>query len=401
MFIDVGAGVGAYAKIARSAKRIMCFEPDPRCVVELKKKLGGRVELFPIALGAWNGLQKFHIANSILHSSLVKPTAQEKTTILVAVEMLDNYVDKVEDGEEVVVKMDTEGAEHLILEGGRRFIAMHKPTLLIEYHNNLRDVYNLLRKYGYEIVRIEQDTKAGFEHGWIVSEYADRKVLVLFQEGLGDLHCNTSKRAELSNNPMGDIHLLGDIDLLVDEVEPALRAAADLISTLERYGVTKSIIVKWSGQGVHIHVNDQAFSPSLFEAWSPLDVAYAVTEFIMGRCGEHGSSVKVENKVDPGRVFTSPLSLHREVDRVCVCIPPDEVLSFAAEWASPKSFRHYLEWDGFEPGEADALAITALETIGPYTGKMKRKRLHPPLDYEIDRLLKRFGKGDACTTHRA
>ncbi|MEM0382111.1 MAG: hypothetical protein QW580_05570 [Nitrososphaerota archaeon] len=192
-----------------------------------------------------------------------------------------------------------------------------------------------------------------------------------------------------------------DIDLLVDEVEPALKAAADLISTLERYGVTKSIIVKWSGQGVHIHVNDQAFSPSLFEAWSPLDVAYAVTEFIMGRCGEHGSSVKVENKVDPGRVFTSPLSLHREVDRVCVCIPPDEVLSFAAEWASPKSFRHYFEWDGFEPGEADALAITALETIGPYPGKMKRKRLHPPLDYEIDRLLKRFGKGDACTTHRA
>lgn len=192
-----------------------------------------------------------------------------------------------------------------------------------------------------------------------------------------------------------------DIDLLVDEVEPALRAAADLISTLERYCVTKSIIVKWSGQGVHIHVNDQAFSPSLFEAWSPLDVAYAVTEFILRRCGDPGGGVRVENKVEPGRVFTSPLSLHREVDRVCVCIPPDEVLSFAAEWASPKSFRHHFGWDRFEQGEADVLAIKALETIGPYPREKKRKRVHLPLDYEIDRLLKRFGKGDACTTPRA
>lgn len=174
VFIDVGAGVGAYAKIARSAKRIMCFEPDPRCIVELKKKLGGRVELFPIALGAWNGLQKFHIANSILHSSLVKPTAQEKTTRLVAVEMLDNYTDKIKDGEEVVVKIDTEGAEHLVLEGGRRFITRHRPTLILEYHNNLREIYNLLQKYGYKIIVLKQDVKAGFEHGWIVAEYADR-----------------------------------------------------------------------------------------------------------------------------------------------------------------------------------------------------------------------------------
>ncbi|MEM2046227.1 MAG: FkbM family methyltransferase, partial [Candidatus Bathyarchaeia archaeon] len=107
-------------------------------------------------------------------SSLVKPTAQEKTTRLVAVEMLDNYTDKIKDGEEVVVKMDTEGAEHLVLEGGRRFITRHRPTLILEYHNNLREIYNLLQKYGYKIIVLKQDVRAGFEHGWIVAEYADR-----------------------------------------------------------------------------------------------------------------------------------------------------------------------------------------------------------------------------------
>lgn len=169
VFMDVGAGFGFYARSAQSAKKVICFEPDQRCIAYLKEGLGDKAEIVPVALSNHTGTQLFHIASSVFHSSLIQPTAPEITTTLVKVDMLDNYVNDIEGGE-VVVKIDTEGAEHLILEGGRRFITKHKPTLIIEYHNNLREICRILNSYGYKIAHFRRDIKASIEHGWIVAE---------------------------------------------------------------------------------------------------------------------------------------------------------------------------------------------------------------------------------------
>jgi len=51
--------------------------------------------------------------------------------------------------------------------------------------------------------------------------------------------------------------------------------------------------------------------------------------------------VRVENKVDPSRVFTSHLSLYRELDSVCVCIDPDKLYDFNLGWARPSGYKHF------------------------------------------------------------
>jgi hypothetical protein len=185
-----------------------------------------------------------------------------------------------------------------------------------------------------------------------------------------------------------------DVDLVTGRWEGAVETVEKIVSLLERYGVVRSVIVKWSGGGMHVHVNDWSFTESLFSKYEPLDVAYAVTEYILRRLGETAWEVRVENKVDPARVFTSPLSLHRELDMVCICLDPNRLYDFSPEWAQPFEYKHFTGWDAYEVGEADELALRALDTIGPYTRRPARRRVHPPLDEVIRRLQSRLGEGD-------
>jgi hypothetical protein len=184
-----------------------------------------------------------------------------------------------------------------------------------------------------------------------------------------------------------------DIDLLADRPEAGVRAAEQILSTLEKLGVASSTIVKWSGGGFHIHIHDGAISPEIFTRHDPLDVAYAVTEYVSARCRDLGPDVRLENKVDPARVFTCPLSLHRSLDRVCVCIDPEEVGDFDVGWSDPDGFRHFMDWDRFVAGEADGLALRALNEVGAYPIR-RRRRVHRPVDEVVNRLLRRLGEGD-------
>ncbi len=185
-----------------------------------------------------------------------------------------------------------------------------------------------------------------------------------------------------------------DIDLITDRWERALETVEKIISLLERYGVVRSIIVKWSGGGMHVHVNDRSFTEKIFKKYGPLDVAYAVTEYILLRLGEVSRDVRVENKVDPGRVFTSPLSLHRELDSLCICLNPSKLHDFNPEWARPFEYRHFTGWDTCVIGEADEVAVKAINTIGPYVRRPVKRRVHPPLDDVVRRLQEKLGEGD-------
>ena len=174
-----------------------------------------------------------------------------------------------------------------------------------------------------------------------------------------------------------------DIDNEPSAWRATVEVAETIIGALERYGVTRSVFAKWSGRGMHVHVHQGAISPELFARHGPLDVAYAIVEYVLlkveGRVRaireRYGAgSLKVENKMDPQRVFTCPLTLHRELDMVAVCIRPDELADFTPEWAKPGDFKHWTGWDSYEPGEADELAFKALEVVGPYPRPYRPRR---------------------------
>ncbi len=153
--------------------------------------------------------------------------------------------------------------------------------------------------------------------------------------------------------------------------------------------VLETSLRKWSGRGAHIHIHPNAFSPELYSRIDPLDVAYSVTEYVLRKVTVI-EGVKVENKIDLGRVFTTPLSIHRELDRVAVCIDLDKLEEFDLSWTEIDNFRHSSSWRRYEVGEADELADKAFTEVGPYIYKARRKRVHKPLDKQIIDTFNRF-----------
>ena len=95
--------------------------------------------------------------------------------------------------------------------------------------------------------------------------------------------------------------------------------------------MVKSVFFRWSGRGAHIQVNANAFSEEIRRRIDPLDIAYSITEYVINRLKPE-DGVKVENKIYIQRVFTVPLSLHRIVDRIAICLKPDKIEDFHPEW---------------------------------------------------------------------
>lgn len=161
-----------------------------------------------------------------------------------------------------------------------------------------------------------------------------------------------------------------DVDNTVEKWRETLTVCETIVDGLEREKVVKSVYLKWSGRGCHVHVSEEAFSKQLLEKHHPLDTAFAVVEYVtkMVKPKLTGifTSAKIENKMDLKRVFTLPLSLHRELDYSCVCFKPSENEDFDLSWADPENFRHKPAYRDFEAGEADELAEKALSIVGGY-----------------------------------
>jgi len=175
-----------------------------------------------------------------------------------------------------------------------------------------------------------------------------------------------------------------DVDGSLSNVKLTLDVARIIVSFLESKGVSKSIYLKWSGRGLHIHLHENSISKDVLSKIHPLDAAYAIVEYTINKCWDKirdmvskasnlDREFKVENKIDIQRVFTSPLSLHREHDVVAVCFKPNEIDSFDISWTNPSSFKHNPDWRVYVDGEADGLALEAYREVGGYIPKMGLK----------------------------
>lgn len=166
-----------------------------------------------------------------------------------------------------------------------------------------------------------------------------------------------------------------DIDNVIDKWEATIAAAKEIVDFLSNEGVSKSVFMKWSGNGAHVHIHHKAFSAELLRKINPLDAAYAIVEYVNSKLRSQYTEIaerhearklNIENEMDLQRVFTCPLSLHRSLNVVAVCFPPNMTNDFTLEWTSVEHYRHWNGWDRFEIGEADRLAERAYQIIGAY-----------------------------------
>jgi len=80
-----------------------------------------------------------------------------------------------------------------------------------------------------------------------------------------------------------------DVDGELSKWRETLKVAKEIVAFLNDRGVEKSVFLKWSGNGCHIHVHEEAFSEDLLKKHHPLDLAYKMeseTESLSEKLGD-------------------------------------------------------------------------------------------------------------------
>ena len=169
--VDVGANVGQYcallAEMVGPEGRVIAFEPLPRTFRILESVVGGlglsNVDAFQLALADVNGITEFTgvldedgLPDSGL-AHLVEVGAFG--TVEVPVARLDSLFEQTLriDGCSLL-KIDTEGAELLVLRGALAFLETHRPMILVEMDTGMQARYDcspkqtvaFLERLGYE-----------------------------------------------------------------------------------------------------------------------------------------------------------------------------------------------------------------------------------------------------------
>jgi FkbM family methyltransferase len=177
-FIDVGTNRG---QILREAVRVaprgrhLAFEPIPALAADLAREFPG-VDCRPMALGAKAGTATFCHFRRLDGWSGLQRTLQvsdadgDPEYIPVTVSTLDAEVGHLTPA---VIKIDVEGAERDVIEGGRAVLSQVRPLLIFEHVATAAELYgassemvwDLLAELDYEIYSVTGDgpfTRAAF-----------------------------------------------------------------------------------------------------------------------------------------------------------------------------------------------------------------------------------------------
>ena len=165
VFWDVGANVGAVTLVAsRLCERVIAFEPDPRTLPlladNIRRNERQNVEIVPAALGSAPGTAILHQAATMNTgmSSLIDDRSPTVGQISVDVLEADQLVRDRAELRPTVIKIDVEGAEHLVLRGARALLAEGTVRAVIfedrhgtEFQPTNQAVVECLRDAGYRI----------------------------------------------------------------------------------------------------------------------------------------------------------------------------------------------------------------------------------------------------------
>ena len=135
--IDIGANIGyftlIFAKLVGKTGKVISFEPDPRSfkILEKNVELNGfqNVELINKAVSNQNKKVKLFMNTGDTQGSSLKQTEYNKEFHEVEAVSLDNCLEK--DEEIKFIKIDVEGVEKEIIEGGKETLLRNKNIVLI------------------------------------------------------------------------------------------------------------------------------------------------------------------------------------------------------------------------------------------------------------------------------
>jgi FkbM family methyltransferase len=163
---DIGANVGLFAFAAavqtRGQGKVLAVEPDPWLVELMKRSLllpenrGLNLEIVQAAVCDAVGVAPFALAargRAASHLAVVRGSSQAggvEREILVPTVTLDSLLGTHSPPD--FLKIDVEGAERLVLDGGPRLLGDCRPAIYCEVSAECNEgVTTVLRKYGYAL----------------------------------------------------------------------------------------------------------------------------------------------------------------------------------------------------------------------------------------------------------
>jgi FkbM family methyltransferase len=169
-FYDIGANIGYYSLLAAKINpqmKIKAFEPATGPLHFLKENvvLNGikNIDIEDIALADKNGeidfyevksnkykYIKYNLAGEGNSGSQTDPSAFVKNTVKAIT--VDEYLMEHAQDQVDLVKMDTEGTEHMILTKAENLLLKHKPIIICEtlFNTIESELEKILKQYGYE-----------------------------------------------------------------------------------------------------------------------------------------------------------------------------------------------------------------------------------------------------------
>jgi FkbM family methyltransferase len=148
--LDVGANTGLFALLAAAANpvvRVFAFEPlaTVREVLQANiasnPRLATRIAIEPIGLSRTDGKfpffetvndQGFISTSSSLEFDHAQRVGGEPFERTIVTQTLDHWASTMENSSIGVIKIDVEGHEHAVIQGGRYTISRHRPFIIVE-----------------------------------------------------------------------------------------------------------------------------------------------------------------------------------------------------------------------------------------------------------------------------
>lgn len=157
--LDIGANIGNHSLFfARHYEQVFSFEPNPRTykLLEYNASLASNIRCFCLGLSSRDGQATLNIdpANVGASSLTDRPGLRPSQHQVIELRTLDS-IEEIQALPIGLIKIDVEGHELAVLEGGKELIKRNRPLILFEQHpvdfeNGDSPVMERLRGMGYE-----------------------------------------------------------------------------------------------------------------------------------------------------------------------------------------------------------------------------------------------------------
>lgn len=165
------------------------FEPIPSFFNQLEKNFPANCHFHKLGLSNEKGTSSFnHVISNPGYSGMKKrrydKPNEKDTSITINIDLLDNVLP--ENYKVDFIKIDVEGAEFLVMEGGKNTIKKYQPIIVFEHGLGGADVYGVRPEQVYELLFEECNMNISTMKKWLNnnSPFSKEEFVSQFEKGI-------------------------------------------------------------------------------------------------------------------------------------------------------------------------------------------------------------------------